>query len=862
MAIAAGTKVGPYEVTAPLGAGGMGEVYRARDARLSRDVAIKVLAASFSEDPERLRRFEQEARATGVLNHPNILAVYDIGSHESAPYVVSELLEGETLRERIGGTPLPTRKAIDFATQIARGLSAAHEKGIVHRDLKPENLFITKDGRLKILDFGLAKLTDGEALTDSETNTRGAPGTDAGKVLGTVGYMSPEQVRAKPVDHRSDIFSFGSVLYEMLSGKRAFRGASAVETMNAILKEDPPDLTETNRSLPAALERIVGHCLEKNPEERFQSARDIAFDLEQLSGSATTQGALVPSEGRRLPRWRNVALALGAIALATGAFVAGQRSLAVHALPDFRPITFQRGFVGNSRFAADGKSIVYAAQWPGMDRNLYVAQPGSPESRSLDFKDAGFVGVSRSGELAVLLLHGPGPGRTLARLPMGGGAPRDVTEHVISADWGPDGTSFAVVRSAGGKNIIEFPIGKPLYDAVYVDNVRVSPRGDLVAFSDHPVAGDNRGDVAAVDLSGRKRTLSTGWSDIRGLVWSPDGQEIWFTATRAGIELNLWGVTPDGRERQVYRAPGNLQIQDSTPDGRILVTVGRSKPSLMGLAPGETKERDLSWLDFGWATDLSADGKTFLFGEQGDGAGPEYAVYVRGTDGSAPTLLGKGAAMALSPDGRSALVLNLTPPAHFALLPTGAGDARPLPRGTVAQLQWAAFFPDGKRIAFAGNEEGKATRLWVQDLAGGEPKPISAEGVAAGNVGFGGNAISPDGSVIAATSDAGPALYPVAGGEPQPIKGAEGTDQLLRFSADGRFLYVRAFPRGPGFRLPARIFRLDLAMGTRELWKELAPAGASSLGGITALVIAPDAGAYAYTYGEQASTLYEVRGIQ
>jgi Tol biopolymer transport system component len=861
LALAVGTKVGPYDVIAPLGAGGMGEVYRARDTRLSREVAIKILPPSLSADGDRLRRFEQEARATGTLNHPNILQVHDIGTHEGAPYVVSELLEGETLRDRIGGTPLPTRKAIDFATQIARGLSAAHEKGIVHRDLKPENLFITKDGRVKILDFGLAKLTSGETLAEADTNTRDMPGTDAGKVLGTVGYMSPEQVRAKPVDQRSDIFSFGAVLYEMLSGRRAFRGASAVETMNAILKEDPPEVTETGRTLPPALERIVGHCLEKNPEERFQSALDVAFDLEQLSGSVTTQAALVSPEERRLPGWRSAALVLAAIALAVSAFVAGRRQGAVLPLPDFRPITFQRGAVGNARFAADGRSIVYEARWPDVDSNIYVAQPGSPESRSLALPDARLVGVSRSGELGVLLHHGAGPGRTLARVPMGGGAPRDVTEHVEQADWGPDGTSFAVVRSAGGRNIIEFPVGKPLYDAVYVDNVRVSPRGDMVAFSDHPVAGDNRGDVAVVDLSGRRRTLSTGWSDIRGLTWSPDGREIWFTATRKGIELNLWGVTPDGRERQIYRAPGNLHLEDSAPDGRILLTVGRAEPSLIGLAPGEAKERDLSWLDWGWATALSADGKTLLFGEQGDGAGPEYAVYVRGTDGSAPTLLGKGAAIALSPDGRYALVLNLTPPAHLTLLPTGAGEARPLPRGTLAQLQWGAFFSDGKRIALEGSEQGKAARLWTQDLSGGDPKPISAEGVSAG-IGFGGTALSPDGSVIAAQTDAGPALYPVAGGEPRPVKGAEAADQPLCFDGSGRFLYVRAAQRGDSFRLPVRIFRLDLANGTRELWKELAPAGASSLGGITALVIAPDAGSYVYTYAEPTSTLYEVKGIR
>ena len=852
MALVPGTRVGPYDVTAPLGAGGMGEVYRARDARLSREVAIKVLPASLAADADRLRRFEQEARATGLLNHPNILQVHDIGSHDGAPYVVSELLEGETLRDRIGGTPLPTRKAIDLAAQIARGLSAAHEKGIVHRDLKPENLFVTRDGRVKILDFGLAKLIDGEALAEAETNTH-MPGTDAGKVLGTVGYMSPEQVRAQPVDHRSDIFSFGSVLYEMLSGRRAFRGASAAETMTAILKEDPPDLAETNRQLPAALERIVAHCLEKNPEERFQSARDIAFDLEQLSGSAITHVAIASGGAGRLPGWRFAALGLGAIALAAVAFVAGRRTTTTRALPEFRPITFQRGFVERSRFAADGRTIVYAAQWPGTERNLYTAQPGSPESRGLDLKDAELVGVSRSGELAVLMARGPGRGRTLARLPMGGGAPRDVAERVVLADWAPDAMSFAVVRVEGGRNRLEFPIGKPLYEAVYIDNMRVSPRGDLVAFTDHPLAGDNRGDVTVVDLAGNKRALSSGWSDIRGLAWSPDGEEVWFTATRTGIELNLWAVTPDGRERQVYRAPGNMQIQDSLPDGRVLLTVGRAKPSLFGRAPGETQDRDLTWLDWGWTADLSADGKTFLFGEQGDGGGPEYAAYIRGTNGSPPVLLGKGAAFSISPDGRWALVVNLAPPAHLVLLPTGAGDPQPLPRGSVAQFHWGSFFPDGKRIAFTGNEEGKGPRLFVQDLAGGDPKPLSLEGVGA----VGGNSVSPDGAFLAAQNDAGLSLCPTSGGEPQPIKGAAPGDAPLRFSGDGRFLYVRG-----DARLPAKVFRLELARGSRELWKELRPPGASAPGRITALAIAPDVGAYAYTFNEPMTTLYEVRGLQ
>ncbi|HEV8610295.1 MAG TPA: serine/threonine-protein kinase, partial [Thermoanaerobaculia bacterium] len=280
MTLTSGSRLGPYEIVSALGAGGMGEVYRAKDPRLGREVAIKVLPASFSKDPDRLRRFEHEARAAGVLNHPNITAVYDIGSHDGAPYVVTELLEGETLRSRLAAGALSARKALDYAIQIARGLAAAHEKGIVHRDLKPENLFVTKDGRVKILDFGLAKLKQPEPGTEKETELpTGTMGTEPGVVLGTMGYMSPEQVRGQPADRRSDLFSFGAILYEMLSGQRAFRGDTAADTITAILTKEPPDLSQTNREIHPGLDRILRHCLEKNPEERFESARDLAFDL-------------------------------------------------------------------------------------------------------------------------------------------------------------------------------------------------------------------------------------------------------------------------------------------------------------------------------------------------------------------------------------------------------------------------------------------------------------------------------------------------------------------------------------------------------------------------------------------------------
>src|SRR5262245_53915179 len=329
MSFASGTKLGPYEIQATLGAGGMGEVYRARDMRLGRDVAIKVLPSSLSLDPDRLHRFEQEACAAGALNHPNVLVVHHIDTHDGAPYIVSELLEGETLRKRIGGTPMAQRRAIDYASQIAHGLAAAHEKGIVHRDLKPENIFITNDKRVKILDFGLAKLTqlDG-SQSQTEIPTRRVD-TNPGVIMGTVGYMSPEQVKGRQVDHRADIFSFGAILYEMLSGRRAFHGESPAETMSAILREDPPELSETNHNVSPALERLVNHCLEKNPEARFHSARDLGFALEALSGSVpiSAQTMAMPAVSSR--RWtrRELMLALVAAVAVIAAAAVGVAAL-------------------------------------------------------------------------------------------------------------------------------------------------------------------------------------------------------------------------------------------------------------------------------------------------------------------------------------------------------------------------------------------------------------------------------------------------------------------------------------------------------------------------------------------------------
>jgi len=854
MSLHPGSRLGPYEIVAPLGAGGMGEVYRARDARLGRDVAVKVLPASFATDAERLARFEQEARAASALNHPNILSVYDIGTHEGSPYVVSELLEGETLRERIGSTALPRRKAMEYASQIARGLAAAHDKHIVHRDLKPDNVFVTRDGRVKILDFGLAKVTQAPVVVEAETALAAGTGprTAAGTVLGTVGYMSPEQVRGLEVDHRSDIFSFGVVLYEMLTGRRAFKGDSAIETMNAILKEDPAPATDGGQPLPPALDRIVLHCLEKNPEERFQSARDIAFGIESLSGvsSHTALDGVPPVERRRWLR----PLVVTALAAAAGAalFVAG-RSTAVSGSPTFEPLTFRRGSVTYARFAPDGRTIVYAANWEGGPVEIYSTQPGSPESRPLGIK-ADLQGVSSKGELAVLLAR-PGKDPVLARVPIGGGAPREVLENVTFADWGPDGESLAVVRT-GERDTIEYPIGHVLYRAHgWLSDIAVSPKGDRVAFAEHPVLIDNRGDVAFVDLSGKMAIISTGWEDIFGLHWTPGGDEVWFSASggggkTAGTDHAIFAATTAGRVRTVASAPGSLDLEDLAPDGRALVAHGSRHPSIMALAPNAPEESELTWMDFSWIADIAADGSRVLFDEQGVGGGAGYAVYVRGMDRSPAVRLGKGMAQSLSPDGRSALAVDLAQNT-LVVLPTGAGEPRPLASHGIKAYSWAGWFPDGKRIVFAGFEEGKGQRMYVRDVAGETQRPITPEGVVERA-----NTISLDGTWIAARLDGKLHLFPIEGGEPRPVPGAVPEDRPLGWRTDGRALFVR---QGT---LPVKIFSVDVVSGERTLVRTIAPRDAVGVTAIGDVRLTPDGQSYAYVYIRSLYSLYQVAGLK
>jgi eukaryotic-like serine/threonine-protein kinase len=390
MPLVSAAKLGPYEIQSPLGAGGMGEVYRARDSRLVRTVAVKVLPQAFAADIEHLQRFEHEARVLTALNHPNLLTIYDVGAESSVHYLVSEFLEGQTLRERLNQGALSVRRAAEYALQVASGLAAAHEKGIVHRDLKPENVFITSEGRVKVLDFGLAKTTPSIAVDERTLTIQTTPGM----VLGTVGYMSPEQVRGLPTDGRSDLFSFGAMLYEMLSGKRAFHGVTPADTMSAILKEDLPGLNEVNPDVPLALDWIVRHCLEKNPQQRFQSAHDLAFDLEQLSRSSGSSSVLAikqPASGGR--KARLLGLPVVVLILLGVAFLVGHR-FGRGITPSFQQLTFQRGRVLQARFSPDGQTILYSAAWNGQPSDIYTTRADRPGARSLGLKGGQLLAVS------------------------------------------------------------------------------------------------------------------------------------------------------------------------------------------------------------------------------------------------------------------------------------------------------------------------------------------------------------------------------------------------------------------------------------------------------------------------------------
>jgi Tol biopolymer transport system component/tRNA A-37 threonylcarbamoyl transferase component Bud32 len=853
MRLAAGTNLGSYRIVSFLAAGGMGEVYRATDTRLNRSVAIKVLATPGLDGSDAVRRFEQEARAAAALNHPNILAVYDVGAIDGAPYIVSELLDGQTLRQSLDGRPLPARKAIDYAIQIASGLAAAHAVGVVHRDLKPENLFVTRDGRIKILDFGLAKLLPSPAAisTSASDLTRIHDDTEPGLLLGTVTYMSPEQVRGQPADARSDLYALGAIVYEMVTGRRAFARDTPADTMTAILSEDPPELTRL--AAPHGLDRIVRHCLEKLPDQRFQSARDLAFDLEALSETSPSGGAVraaAPRAGRPLRVALLVAAIPAAAILAWAAFALVPRGAA--RVPDYQQVTFRKGTVTSARFAPDGRTVVYAAAWAGGPLDVYVIDPGSVESRSLGLSGSDLLAVAASGNLAVSLhrLHGEGFlfNGMLARVPLGGSGPRELLDNVEYADWAPDGSNLAVIREVGGHTRLEYPIGTVLYQTSgWMSDVRVSPAGDRVAFIDHTFRRDDAGSIDVVDRQGHLTVLAPGWLSAIGLAWS--GRDVWFTASKEGSNRALYVVTPQGAVRPLASSPGVVTLHDLAPGGKALVTRDALRLDTIVAEGGQT-ERNLSWLDWTRLRDVSSDGRTILFDETGQGGGGREGVYMRNVDGSPAIRLGDGTGEKLSPDGRWAISLSVDR-SHLVLLPTRAGESRTIALAPLDRVHRAYWLPDGNHLLLGASERGHGARFYMLDLAGGSPRAITPEGTSTDGT------VSPDGRAIVARSGSGELTsFPVGGGTPRPIPGVNATEFVARWTPDGSTLYVY-----DASRMPVPLTRVDIATGRRELVKEIAGSNASPLFGIQYLFVTPDLKQYAYTTLHQDSELFVVEGL-
>lgn len=864
--LARGHRIGSYEVLEPLGAGAMGQVYRARDTKLNREVALKVLPGLFALDSDRLARFKREAQMLAALNHPHIAAIYGFEDSDGEQALVLELVDGPTLADLIARGPIRWQEALTIARQIAEALETAHDKGIIHRDLKPANIKISSNGAVKVLDFGLAKVWDdtpGALLSGAPTLTA----TDLGgrAILGTPAYMSPEQARGRSLDKRTDIWSFGCVLFEMLTGRTAFGGETISDTIARVLERDiewdalPP-------SAPPPVRNLLRRCLHKDPNRRLRDIGDARLEIDEALAAPAAPAAGATIRAGRPLRHRRLLTGVAALGLAVAATLTAVfivQNGRTGSQPTFRQLTFRHGSLRGARLAADGRTVAYSAGWIGTPPQVYVIRPESPQSGSIGLVNSGVFSLSSQGELAIALgcrLNWGECTGTLAHVPITGGTPRELVRDVNGADWSPDGRNMAVVSFAGGRYRLEYPTGTLLYEPPgWITYARISPLGDRVAFLDHPRLGDIGGSVVLIDAAGKRTTLSSDWKSLQGLAWSSTGDEIWFTGSRTGKggSSALHAVSVTGRERTVFSSPGTLKLNDISRDGQVLLTRGTTRGGIMALGAGGTTDRELSWFDYSTVGDLSADGKTLLFYEWGEGVGAKSTIFLRTTDGGDAVRLGEGRPLALSRDGQWTIAVQDDSSAQLVLLPTRTGDVRRMARGPIAEyLDWAAWSPDGRRIYFAARDASDVRRTYVQDVDGGEPRPVTPDG-------FVGLLLSPDGRMLATVDRYGEYyLCPVDGrADPQPLGGYVDGDTLLQWAADGKSLFIRE-----SGNLVLRIHRLDLSTGAREFWRELVPPDPAVLIDIGSdpgqVRITPDGRSYAYTYWTFEGELYVARGLK
>ena len=851
MRLTPGTRVGPYEVVGPLGAGGMAEVYRARDARLGRDVALKVVSEAVAANDELVARFEQEARMVGSLDHPNVLAVHDVGRHDGTPYLVTELLQGETLRSRLTRGPVPVAQALDWASQIAEGLAAAHERGITHRDLKPENVFLLRDGRVKLLDFGIAKLAQAAREPSphplmAETASPSVETTRAGQVFGTPGYMAPEQVRGEAADARTDIFNLGAILSEMLSGRRAFPAGPMMESGHAILHAEPEPLPA---DVPPALSRVVRRCLEKDPGRRFQSARDLVFFLEELR-SPTGEGAALGGKRPSPNRWRwwlALAAVLGVTAGAAAVVFASPRRPV--APPSVQQLTLRRGTVFTARFAPDGRQVLFSASWANEPTRIYSTTLESRDFHPLALESAELLAVSSTGELAVALhpkwhRFDDGGEGMLARVPAVGGTPRELLEGVSYADWSPDGTSLAVIHQVDAASRLEFPIGRVLHESSgWLSHVRVSPGGNLVAFVDHASLYDYPGALIVVDAGGKKQVVVRNSAELGGVAWSsPD--EVWFTQ-HDGTRRSLWAVKLGDRPRLIYRGTADLLLEDLGKDGRALVLNLETRAETALLRTKDRSVTALSWLGYSVLDDISRDGSLLLFSEY------DRVANLSRTDGTPPVHLADAKALGLSMDARWALAIRaheMPESRQLLLLPTGAGLARTIDVTPLEIIRRGRFFPDGKHLAvIARASESQGFAAHLVDAETGRSRPISPPDLGGYFL-----ELSPDGKKAATVGRGGVlTLYPVdEGGKPVAFPELGAPPWVPAGWAEDGTLFVRQL-----YEMPARVFRLDTRTGDRRLFATVSPPESTGVTWMPRLKVSPDERIIGFTYTVQMSTV-------
>jgi serine/threonine protein kinase/Tol biopolymer transport system component len=860
MTLVPGARLGPYEIVASLGTGGMGEVYRARDSRLRRELAVKVLPSSVAGDTGFLARFQSEARAASALNHPNIVTIHDIGTADGLSYILMELIDGRTLRQLLDGGPPPLKKTLQIAAQVAEGLAAAHARGIVHRDLKPENLMISKDGVVKILDFGLAKTTPLYAGRAEATASYQAAATEPGSVMGTVGYMSPEQASGRSLDFHSDQFSFGTILYEMITGRRAWKRNSAAETLTAIIREEPqPSLEAGAPSTPTALRWLIARCLSKEPEDRYASTRDLARDLSTIRDhlSEISRTALASTSARKTGRAGRVLMSgvLAAAGLAAGLWLPPLlRRSEKPALPSWTQVGFRRGVVHSARFGPDGQTIAYSAAFDGDAPRIYSTRPAFTETRTLDLPPAKLLAISSNSELAFLrnptfttMLAQSG---TLARAGLEAGAARDLFERVLAADWSPDGSQLAVARRIDGKTRLEYPIGRKLYESDQaIGDVRISPDGAWIAFFEREDTGVSLVVVRASD--GFRRALSRGWFTAQGLAWTADGREIFFTPQKQVRDTSppMLAVTLAGEQRDVFRGPGQLRLHDMARDGRLLIARWDVQVGLRSSSSSASRERELSTTDDSMLSDLSSDGRTILVYDR-------RSLFLRPTDGSPPVRLGEDTRGArLSPDGKWVLALPTKAPQYPLLVPVGAGDVRRVE--SHSQCEYVEWFPDGKRILCEIPNPNGPFRMFVIETDTGKSTETAIAADAAADFDEAGP-VSPDGTLVAGIGRSGDAwVLPLSGGRPRRFPG-QGVARLpVGWTADGRRIFVHL--RGS---IPGKMQELDLVTGRAEPWRDLGPEDPAGLTRIGPVRVAADGRAWAYTHIRVLSNLYVVEGLK